>query len=77
VFGPAGHDGTEKGQQQQAGVLIEEQLTIAGLVAGGGVALEAFEQRPDKSEVLQAVEVLVTNVNAAWLRYGGSPPSGS
>jgi hypothetical protein len=77
----ASHDGAEEAEQQQADVLIEEQLAIAGLVAGGGIVLQAFEKRIDEPEVFQAVEILVTNVSAAWpshaiLRQAGNNSCG-
>ena len=70
-------EGAEQGQQEKAGVLVEMELAVAGLIAWGGVGVETVQPRPQDLEVLEAAQVLVAEFLAAGcaiLPYPGRWP---
>ena len=67
----AGKDGVEEVEQQQGGVLVKEELPIAGPVAVGADFVEAFEQRRQQLEILEALEVLGRDLGFFLGRHGG------
>ena len=67
--------GAEEGQQDEAGVPIEMELAVAGVIALGGIGMETVQQRPQDLEVLEAAQVLIAEFLAA--RVGHSAESGA
>ena len=55
----AGDDRIEEKQEDQRTVLIEVEHPIVGSVAGGGIIVEAVQERPQQLEVLQAAELIL------------------
>jgi len=69
----AGADGIEEAQQEQAGELVVMEHAVASAVAGGGVGVEALQERPQSLEVLEALQVAFGNRGTAfgshtWIR---------
>src|SRR5947209_3191293 len=64
----AGQDGVEEVEQEQGGVLVEEEFAVAGLVAGGAVVVQASQQGSDEGKILEALEVFGGN---GWRRLAG------
>src|SRR5258708_870741 len=66
----AGDNGAEEVEQQQAGVLVEEQLAVASLVACCADVLQAHQQFLEQREVFQTVQVARLQFGTPLARHG-------
>ena len=66
-------DGVEEEQQEQAGILVIEQMAIAGVIACGGVVVQAVEQGPEDLEVLESLKIFVLDRWSRFRRHGLPP----
>jgi hypothetical protein len=71
----AGDDGVEEVEQQQGGVLVEEEIAIAGAVALCRLVVEAVEQRAENLEILQAAQIGGVHCGPTLVCHGASVPS--
>ncbi len=66
-------DGVEEEEQEQTGVLVIEQATIAGVIAYRGVLVQTLEQGPEQLEILESLEILVLDRCSSFRRHGLPP----
>jgi hypothetical protein len=74
----AAQHGVEEVEQEQGGVLVEEEFAIAGRVAGDADRPEPFKQRRQQAEVLEALQVAFGDSGTArlghdWRTRGAAP----
>ena len=62
----AGNRGTKEVEQQEADVLVIEQLAVAGLITLGANVLESRQQGHQRVEILQAFNVTRLQRSPAW-----------
>ena len=73
----AGEDRVEEVQQQQSGVLVEEEAAVVGLVVSGARVAQTRQQGQDHVEVLEALQVFGFDRSFCLASHAKAPrPSG-
>jgi hypothetical protein len=67
----AGQDGVEEVEQQQCGVVVGEELAVAGLIGRGAAGVETLEERQDLVEIPEALEILGRSGSGLRGKHGG------
>jgi len=67
----AGKEGVEEGQQDEGGIVIEEESSIAGVVASSGDVVEWLEEGLESFEVFESLNVVVGKWGFAWTGHEG------